>query len=213
MNMDKESEMVFSSEIEADGHCETPDAVPLDPEGDVILVVNDPARNVGSSFLVSSRVLSLASPVFSKMFGPDFAEGIQVRRGNRPYINLEENDPEAMELILRILHYQCADISFSMDPKSLAVLAIHCDKYDCIRALRPWAAHWCSRSVDISAPEDFGYMLLAAYMLRLPSFCSIATDAAKQLTPDFVSVWEEHETLGLLPEAVTGLSALTEHEL
>lgn len=68
--MDKEFKMVFSGEIEAERHYEMPDAVPLnavplDPEGDVILVANDPACNAGSNFLVSSRVLELVDSVIS----------------------------------------------------------------------------------------------------------------------------------------------------
>ncbi len=54
-------------------------------------------------------------------------------------------------------------------------------------------------------PEQLGYVLLAAYMFRSPAFSGIAAEAAKQLTPDFVSVWEEHEALALLPEIITVL--------
>lgn len=171
--MDKESETV-SGETKAASHHETSDAVLLDPEGDVILAVTDPTHNISENFLVSSKVFGLASPVFSKMFGPDFSEGIQIRSGDRPYVNLVEDDPRAMELLLRILHYQSADVSFSMEPKPLAVLAIHCDKHNCIAALRPWTAQWCSNISGIAAPEQFGYMLLAAYMFRSPTFSNIA---------------------------------------
>lgn len=201
--MDKESETV-SGETKAESHNKTSDAVLLDPEGDVILVVADPTHNISENFLVSSKVLGLASTVFSKMFGPDFSEGIQIRHGDRPCVNLEEDDPKAMESLLSILHYQCAAISFSMEPKPLAVLAIHCDKYNCIAALRPWIAQWCSNYPGITAPEQFGYMLLAAYMFRSPTFSGLAAEATKQLAPDFVSVWEKHETLALLPETITG---------
>ncbi|KAK3947026.1 hypothetical protein QBC32DRAFT_271528 [Pseudoneurospora amorphoporcata] len=184
-----------SGETKAESHNNTSYAVLLDPEGDVILVVAD--QNI------------LVSSVFSKMFGPDFSKGIQIRHGDRPCVNLEEDDPKAMESLLRILHYQCADISFSMEPKPLAVLAIHCDKYNCIAALRPWIAQWCSNHPGITAPEQFGYMLLAAYMFRSPIFSGLAAEATKQLAPGFVSVWEEHETLALLPETITA-DALSE---
>lgn len=146
--------------------------------------------------------------MFSTKFGPNFSEGIEIRRGGCLCVNLEEDDPKAMEVILRILYYQCGDIPLSVEPKPLAVLAIHCDKYDCIRALRPWAAQWCSNHPRITEPEAFGFMLLAAYMFRSPTFSSIAAQAAKQLAPGFVSVWEKHEELALLPETITGLFTL-----
>ena len=41
----------------------------IDPNGDLILEVGD------RSLLVSSKVLSIASPVFRTMLGPNFKEG------------------------------------------------------------------------------------------------------------------------------------------
>jgi hypothetical protein len=181
------------------------ESMTLDPNGDVILAVNDTARDAREKFIVSSRVLSLASPVFSKMFSPNFKEGIQMQQGDRPCIELEEDDPKAMETILRILHYQCASIPLSTDPETLAALAIHCDKYDCNKAMKPWIAHWCNNCPGASAPEDFGFMLLAAYMFRSPAFSDIAAEAARKLTPDFASVWAEHEAIALLPDSIIGL--------
>ncbi|KND92009.1 hypothetical protein TOPH_03310 [Tolypocladium ophioglossoides CBS 100239] len=181
---------------------ETSEAVLLDPDGDVILVINAVARSASKSFVVSSKALGLASPVLSKMLSPGFKEGMQFRSEKRPRISLEEDDPTAMELILRILHCQSADISFSMDPKTLAILAIHCDKYDCNGALRPWILHWCGNYQGVSAPEDWGFMLLAAYMFRSPKFSDIAATSAKRLVPSFAVVWDEHEILALLPETL-----------
>jgi hypothetical protein len=46
-----------------------PPATVVDKSGDVILTLGD------ASLLVSSKVLSVASPVFRAMFGPHFQEG------------------------------------------------------------------------------------------------------------------------------------------
>lgn len=107
-----------------------------------------------------------------------------------------------MELMLRLLHHKGTDISLRMEPKSLALLAMHSDKYDCSLALKPWIAHWCSPSQDVG-PEDIGHALLAAYMFRAPQFSGITAQAAKQLPLNFQSVWED-EILNLLPETITG---------
>ncbi|KAL7818375.1 hypothetical protein V8C26DRAFT_397482 [Trichoderma gracile] len=175
--------------------------VQLDPEGDAVLSINSSGGN--KRYLVSSRVLSLASPVFSKLFGPNFKEGQATRRGDCPCISLEEDNPEAMGLILRVLHYKYAQVSLPMKPAALATLAVHCDKYGCNEALMPWAAHWCSKLKDVAAPEDLGFMLLAAYMFRSSSFSEVAARAVSELPPDFASVWAEHEVLALLPETIT----------
>lgn len=190
------------SEVEAGGtecHFET-----LDPGGDVILSVHNPPRDAEIELLACSRILSLASPVFSAMFSSSFQEGIRVRRGDRPVINLEERHVQAMGLLLRILHYQAGEIAMSMKPKTIAAMAVQSDKYDCNKALRPWIEHWCNDSQRFSTPEDFGYMLLAAYLFESSSLSNAIVRAAKQLKPNSVLAWREHEMLSLLPETLTG---------
>lgn len=169
----------------------------LDPLGDTILVITDRSRHVSRTFLVSSRVLSLASPVFTIMFKPD-------PREMRQTVCLDD-DPETMGWMLSILHHQCANVPLSIHPRVLARLAIHCDKYDCCMALRAWSSHWCGLLQSPNTPEDIGHILLAAYMLRAPNLPGIAAQAAKQLAPDFQSTWRRHEMLKLLPETFPGL--------
>ncbi|KAH0491868.1 hypothetical protein TgHK011_003271 [Trichoderma gracile] len=200
--MDEESITALLPDDAVKTHASMSETVQLDPEGDAVLSIN--SSGVNNRYLVSSRVLSLASPVFSKLFGPNFKEGQETRRGDCPCISLEEDDPEAMGLILCILHFKCAQVPLTMKPKELATLAIQADKYNFNEALRPWAAQWCNNFEDLTASEDLGFMLLAAYMLRSPSFSGIAARIVKQLTPGFASVWEEHELLALLPEKITG---------
>lgn len=169
----------------------------LDPLGDTIMVITDRSRHTSRSFLVSSRILSLASPVFTVMFKPDAREMRQTVR--------LDDDPETMGWMLSILHHQCADVPLSIHPRVLARLAIHCDKYDCCMALRAWSSHWCNMLQSPNTPEDIGHILLAAYMLRAPNLAGIAAQAAKQLAPDFQAAWKGHEILKLLPEAFPGL--------
>ncbi|KAK3699049.1 hypothetical protein LTR37_016653 [Vermiconidia calcicola] len=50
------------------------ETIPIDPKGDVCFVLNAADENkVG--FVVSSKVLTLASDVFSAMLSPHFREG------------------------------------------------------------------------------------------------------------------------------------------
>jgi len=83
-----------------------PGLLELDPEGNVILAIGapDPGAQPKKRFLVSSKVLSLALPVFSKMFSLHFSEGIWVRNGEVPCISLEEDDADITEIILRLIH-------------------------------------------------------------------------------------------------------------
>lgn len=177
----------------------------LDPNGDVLLIVNKITNRASKSFLVSSKALSLASTVFSNMISSALQTEEQSRVGSLLSIILENDDPTAIELILRIVHFQSAKISCSLNPQTLAVLALHCNKYDCNRTMRPWIIHWCNHVQDTFTTQDFGFMLLAAYMFRSPNFSAITTRAARQLVPDFAVIWEEHETLALLPKDIACL--------
>jgi hypothetical protein len=183
------------------------DAVPLDPEGDVILVMTasgamEATEDGASSFLVSSKVLGLASPVFAKMFGPNFIEGQQVRRGERPSIELED-DPKAMQTLLRILHHKLADVPLYMAPKPLMDLAILADKYNCLETFRPWSMAWCKcEGITSANPDDFGYVLLAAHLLKSPMFSAVVVEVAKHLMPCQIRSWQFHETLSMLPKPV-----------
>lgn len=179
---------------------DTLDIEELDYVGNVVLIVESESPNT-ARFLVSSKVLELASPVFAALFSQNFSEGGRIIEGNRPEITLKDDDPAAMRKILRILHYK--DPGDEMDAKMLAALAIHCDKYACIGALRPWINNWFTSIGSLSPADDYGLLLLAAHFFRMPeSFALVSSKAQKDLTPDVLLTWEVHEHLNLLPHGV-----------
>lgn len=73
--VDNDSTVDSSASKTGKPSADVPNIVQLDPEGDAILVFKDEAGEREESFLVSSRILSLASPYSSKLFGPQFSEG------------------------------------------------------------------------------------------------------------------------------------------
>ncbi|KAK9780390.1 putative BTB domain-containing protein [Seiridium cardinale] len=182
----------------------TIDMLQLDPEGDVILHVKNSATGAEGKFLVASKVLGLASKMFAKMFSPSFKEGRQLREEVRPCITLEEDDPTAMETILRVLHYKHESIPFTMNAKTLSTLAVHIDKYQCHQTLAPWTRHWCASFKDVTSSKDIGFFLLAAYLLWFPSLPVLMAHAVKHLPPGFLAAWWEEETLHYLPDTLTG---------
>src|SRR4051794_17173232 len=116
------------------------DSLGPDPDGDLVLKCQDHDTGITMLFRVSSKVLRLASPVFVGMLSPCFREGQSLLQGECPVVELEDDDASMMSLIINILHYQAGDQDHTMDAERLARLAIHCDKYDCIKALGPWAS-------------------------------------------------------------------------
>ena len=182
------------------------DLIQLDPDGNVILSIESSDSSTCKRLLVSSAVLSVASQVFSKMFRSGFREAVEVQSECRPSISLKEDDPGTMEMIISLLHHQNDRVPDVMDRKSLALVAIHCDKYDCARALKPWISLWSS-GCDMDAcstADDYGYMLLAAHLFRSNTFTFISKKAIENLAPGFVSTLEENEILTQLPEWVEG---------
>ncbi|KAK6074276.1 hypothetical protein SCUP234_08326 [Seiridium cupressi] len=167
----------------------TIDMLQLDPELDVILHIKDSATSAEDKFLVASKVLGLSSKMFAKMFSPSFEEGPRLRKEVRPCIALEEDDPTAMETILRVLHYQHEGIPFTMNAKTLSTLAIHIDKYQCDQALAPWTRHWYASFKDVTLSKDIGFFLLAAYLLRFPRPSGLMAHAVKHLPPGFLAAW------------------------
>ena len=100
----------------------------LDPQGDAILKVEN------NAWLVSTAVLSAASPVFEAMFRGESREAQAIRAGNCPTITLEYDHPASVDLILRLLHFQEVDLT-EMRYVDLACVAVQADKYGLARAL------------------------------------------------------------------------------
>jgi hypothetical protein len=173
----------------------------LDAEGEVTLEVGDFESGHSTKFQVSTKVLSLASPVFAKMFGPNFAEGTKIRNGELVNIKLEDDDGSAMEIILNLLHYRGTE-QLSVTSETIANIAMLCDKYDCVRAMTPWTCCWfMSLQEDPQSPIELGCLLLAAYkMTNLKEFMKISARSMNDLPPNFISKWRENDLLSLLPD-------------
>ncbi|KAE8136573.1 hypothetical protein BDV38DRAFT_249286 [Aspergillus pseudotamarii] len=170
----------------------------IDPDGNVILLVEGRST---AQFLVSSKILSMASPMFAKLFDSNFSEGIQVASSSCPTISLHEDDTAAMRTILRILHYQDPTQDNPITAEAFAVLAIQCNKYDCIRAICPWTFKWFSDLEAIKTAEEYCYLLLAAHFFRSEEqFRKISARAQVQLSSSFCVKWETLEIMDLLPD-------------
>ncbi|KAJ9272174.1 hypothetical protein DTO212C5_1679 [Paecilomyces variotii] len=174
----------------------------LDAEGDVTLVVGGNTMSP-RQFLVSSKVLSLASPVFAKLFGPHFLEGSQMAKHGSVTIHLDEDDAKGMGTILGILHYQEIPEIEKLSAKEIVTVVICCDKYDCARVIQLWIEKWF-RSLDqgLSAKE-YGHALLAAHLLRASDdFFQITRRIQLEFGLGSFHAWDDEEILTLLPRSI-----------
>ncbi|KAF4420404.1 hypothetical protein CFRS1_v015485 [Colletotrichum fructicola] len=93
----------------------------FDSKGDLHLVVGSDVRDRDpSTFLVCSKALARASPVFEKMlFGP-FAESRSSPESSKQepawVVHLPEDDPDHMEAVLNILHFNFKEIPRRFTP-------------------------------------------------------------------------------------------------
>jgi hypothetical protein len=164
--------------------------VVIDPDGDILLhllqeqLTDDASdgKTVGKKpesreLIVSSKVLSLASPVFKAMLSSRFKEGIELaeeKASSKPYtLNLPDDNAEATTILCRILHFNMNDVPEKPTPVCLEDLAFLCDKYRCINAmkycgsiwLRDWLVVYDSKDPSI---DDLCRLLIFAYVINLP---------------------------------------------
>lgn len=137
--------------------------VEIDPDGDVLLAVG-PSEDSHVLLLVSSKVLSLASPVFRAMFGPYFKEGQALREEkyvlSRPepipapltigcrnpakplQLPLPDDDLSGVTILCNYLHHRHLSLPKSPSLDLVVGVARVADKYDCTAILRPVVAAW-----------------------------------------------------------------------
>jgi hypothetical protein len=140
------------------------------------------------------------------MFSASFSEGQRLLVEECPVVELGDDDPKLMGLMLRVLHYQGSPKDYVMEAETLARLSIHCDKYDCTRALGPWVPTWLR---NVGRKDDsayaLGFQILAAYTFgHSLEFRNKSRTATLQLTLSFVEAWEEERLFAILPSSVTG---------
>ena len=131
---------------------EQPEHFVADPEGDVRFIIGN--SEFTKVLRVSSKVLSLASPVFKALFSPKFSEGTALSISQAvPEIRLPDDDPEAMQLILHILHHG-KNAPGILRIELLEKVAVLCDKYDIVKIFAAWSDLWLQGRIESATDED-----------------------------------------------------------
>ena len=133
--------------------------IELDPYGDVVFVLKQ------VELRMSSKVLSLASPVFKALLKPNFSEGQALRDGKTARIEFPDDDVEAMTTLCQIIHFQPGN-TVNVKDELLINLAMLTDKYDCVGVTRCFGES--ALSSRLSSQEEHisdGRLLFPAYIL------------------------------------------------
>lgn len=163
--------------------------VEIDGNGDVVFELSstEPAA-AKTHLLVSSKVLSLVSPVLEKVCAWETqvpqtkvlsaSEGLATfvpkkrptsKSQTLPVIALPEDDTETFTLLCKITHHQMSGVPNALEPDSIAKFASMCHKYDCIEAVSHSSFRWFqAMAIESHNAEELSKLLFAAFVLDMP---------------------------------------------
>ncbi len=112
------------------------------PDNDNRDITHSKSPAVNSHFLVSSRHMILASPVFKTMLGPNFMEGLKLRARAELELPLPDDDPDAFRILLDIVHGHNRKVPREVDLPLLTRIAILVDKYQMLERVEIFSDMW-----------------------------------------------------------------------
>lgn len=141
---------------------EPPQDVKIHPSGGVYLCT--PTKR----FEVFTTALGLSSPVFARMLDPSspFLEGRQLASNSKnspAQVALNEDDSEALEIILNIAHHRGENVPKWLEPEKMFAVATLCDKYDMTAALSGYASAWTGKLTleDVKGKDAIRWLAVA----------------------------------------------------
>jgi hypothetical protein len=159
------------------------------PDGDVILLVGAGLKRLKAY----SLVLKSASRVFSAMLGPRFSEGQRLDNNESTEIDMLEDDAEAMEIILNVIH-GCNDaVHDGLDASQILRVAITADKFDCKVALAFAIKVWLN-CANITNSKQLWRLLRAAYWFdNAKSFEEISLGLILHHRGSYLQLWAQDD--------------------
>ena len=163
--------------------------IEIDGDGDVVFELSSPKPADGKTHLVvSSKALSLVSPVLEKVFAwetqarqdkiPSASKSLATlvpenrptsKSRTPPVIALPEDDTETFTLLCKITHHQMYGAPAALAPDSFAKFASLCHKYDCIEAVSHSSFRWFQAIATNSYNAgELNKLLFAAFVLDMP---------------------------------------------
>lgn len=133
--------------------------VHVDPSGDIKLLAQDGEKK--KTFVVSSKAMCLASPVWSAMLNPK--SHFKEAKPDNGEISLKDDDQEALSILLDIAHLRFSKIPLSLTYELLVGVAVLCDKYDLVTLVRPWLPKWYEKLWDLRNGDGFEKWLFIAW--------------------------------------------------
>lgn len=103
---------------------------------------------------VSSKHLILASPTFRSILGPGFEEGQRLRTEGSTDLALGDDDPDAFEILLNIIHGLTRKVPRSITLETLTKLAVLVNYYQMHEAVELFSDTWIDNLVKEGLPQS-----------------------------------------------------------
>lgn len=72
-------------------------------------------------------------------------------------IDFTEDDPQALRILLKIIHFQFQDIPAELEHRTLLHIAALCEQYMCVHLVVPWLSKWLNKAsiLNLESDSDF----------------------------------------------------------
>ena len=148
----------------------------VDPSGDLTVLVGENGHQ--KAFIVSSKAMCLASLEWCMILEPTVD-------GGRTRMDLTNDDPDALLILLRISHLQFSDVPLHVTYALLVHLAVLCDKYKMAQLLYPWIELWQVDWKPYALKEGYENLFFVAWVFSdRETYTAIALDWALKCTLD-----------------------------
>ncbi|KAH7304156.1 hypothetical protein B0I35DRAFT_401473 [Stachybotrys elegans] len=148
------SATVFANDVGAQ-------TIDIAAKGDVVFVVGTDRRRLK----VYSIFVMTASPVFNAMLGPNFMEGHRLIRSGQTEVELPEDNADAMEIVLNVIHGRNDRVQRTLSPGEVLKVAVISDKYDCSTSLAFAIRTWLDDYTSTTDPGEMWILAMAALAL------------------------------------------------
>lgn len=171
-----------------------------------------------TEYHVSSRHLSLASPVFKHMLSGGWKEGTRDEADQFYHLSAADWDPEAFLILMYIFHTRNRDVPRTIDLEMLAKMAVLIDYYECSEAVEVFSGTWVrelSEAVPTTCCREVILWLCVATVFRMPRVYRKATQVALRYSTEELPTFElpiRSTTIGICP-AVLGCAKADEYQM
>ncbi|TEY57712.1 hypothetical protein BOTCAL_0207g00040 [Botryotinia calthae] len=166
---------------------------------------DEPTPIYNDHILVSSKHMSLASPVFKAMLQGGFKEAITLKMTGKLELPLPDDDPAAMKILIDMIHGRMKLIPLKINLELFTKLAILVDKYQCAEITCPYPDIWKNTLQDwADSCEEMACWLCIAWQFELDAeFCRASTWIEAQGTCDLVTTMATMKSNLPIPKQVT----------